>query len=316
MGKLMIKKELYFDSSDGNGKIYAVQYVPKDKEVIGVIQIAYGMAEHIGRYEDFGKIMAQKGFVVTGQDYPGHGKTLKEGEIPGYFSEKDPATVVVENAHILHKLTQAEYSQVPYILLGHSMGSFVVRNYIGRYGNELSAAILLGTAMQGKALIGFGKALNGIQKAIFGTKHVSKLLNHLSFGSNIKYFQPARTPNDWLTRDARIVDLYNEDSLCGFLFTANGFDALFELIGRMNRKDVLQNIPKELPIMIMAGTMDPVGSFGKHPKKLYELMKNKGLDNVEFRLYEGARHELLNETNREEIIRDICMWIEKDFIVS
>ncbi|MBR4084920.1 MAG: alpha/beta fold hydrolase [Lachnospiraceae bacterium] len=312
----MIKKELYFDSSDGKGKIYAVQYIPRDKEVIGVIQIAYGMAEHIGRYETFGEAMAQKGFVVTGQDYPGHGKTLKEGDVPGYFCEKDPATVVVENVHSLHKLMREEYPRVPYILLGHSMGSFVVRNYISCYGREISAAILLGTAMQGKALIGFGKTLNGIQKTIFGSKHVSKLLNYLSFGSNIKYFKPARTPSDWLTRDTQAVELYNADSLCGFFFTVNGFETLFELIGRMNRMNVMQNIPKELPVLIMAGTKDPVGNFGKGPKKLYELMKKVGLVNVHCRLYDGARHELLNETNREDVIKDICEWIGKDFLES
>ena len=305
----MIKKVLYFDSGDGKSKIYAVQYIPEEKEIIGVVQIVYGMAEHIGRYETFAEAMVQKGFVVTGHDCLGHGKTLKEDAVAGYFCKEDPATVVIEDVHTLHRMTVQEYSKVPYILLGHSMGSFVVRNYMSRYGQELSAAILLGRAMQGKATIAFGKTLNGISKILFGSKHISKLLNYLSFGGNIKHFQPARTPSDWLTRDEQVVDRYNEDPLCGFLFTVNGFETMFELISRMNQMNTLRNIPKELPILIMSGSEDPVGAFGKGPKKVYELMENTGHTKVHFRIYDGARHELLNETNREEVIQDISDWI-------
>lgn len=312
----MIKKELYFDSADGKSQVYAVQYIPTDQKVVGVIHIAYGMAEHIGRYEAFCETMVQKGFVVTGYDYPGHGKTLQEGQVSGYLCERAPADVLVENAHILHKLTAETYRNVPYILVGHSMGSFIVRNYMSRYGKEISAAILLGTALQSRALIGFGQFLNGLQKILFGSKHKGKLLNYLSFGSNIKYLKPARTASDWLTRDTEIIDQYNADPMCGFLFTANGFDGLFELICRMNKPEVMEEIPKELPILILSGTMDPVGDFGKGPKKVYELLKKTGLEKVEIRLYEGARHELLNETNREEIINDICEWIEKVFSLS
>ncbi|MBR6666676.1 MAG: lysophospholipase [Lachnospiraceae bacterium] len=312
----MIKKELYFDSIDGKSKIYAVQYIPAEEKIVGVIQIVYGMAEHIGRYEAFGEAMARKGFVVTGNDYQGHGKTWQEGDVMGYFCEQDPSAVMIEDVHTLHKLTAEAYPEVPYILIGHSMGSFLVRNYVSCYGHELSAAILLGTAQQSKALVGFGKFINRILKFLFGTKHKSKFLNHLSFGSNIKRFEPARTPSDWLTRDTEVIDRYNADPMCGFLFTANGFDGLLGLISRMNRAEVVEKIPKELPVLILAGTMDPVGDFGKGPEKVYERLKKTGLEKVEIRLYEGARHELLNETNREEIMSDICEWIENKFSLS
>lgn len=312
----MIKKVLYFDSGDGKSKIYAVQYKPKDKTVLGVIQILCGMAEHVERYEAFAENMVKKGFVVTGHDYQGHGRTLIEGAVPGYFCEEDPATVVVEDVHILHQLTAQEYPAVPYILMGHSMGSFVARNYMNRYGKELSAVVLLGTAMPRKGRILFGKTVNGIQKLLFGSKHVNKLLNHLSFGGNVKHFQPVRTPSDWLTRDERIIDLYNADPLCGFLFTVNGFEALFELITRMNRIEDMHNIPKELPVLIMAGSEDPVGDFGKGPEKLYNLLNKVGLTNVHFQLYEGDRHELLNEINRESIMTDIYEWIDKKLFKS
>jgi alpha-beta hydrolase superfamily lysophospholipase len=273
------------------------------------------MAEHIGRYEAFAETMVKKGFVVTGHDYLGHGKTIKEKSERGYFCEKNPATVVVEDVHTLHKLTREEHPNVPYVLLGHSMGSFIVRNYMGRYGQELSAVILLGTAMLGNGLICFGKTVNGMQKALFSSKHVSKFLNYLSFGCNINRFKPARTPVDWLTRDEQIIDAYIADPLCGFLLTANGFDGLFEWIGCMNRPEVMQNIPKELPVLIMSGMEDPVGDFGKGPGKACELMQKVGLTNVALKLYEGARHELLNETNREEVIKDICEWLGKNLSV-
>lgn len=312
----MIKKELHFDSVDGKSKIYAVQYIPADEKVVGVVQVVYGMAEHIGRYEAFCETMAGKGFVVTGHDYQGHGKTWKEGDVTGYFCEQTPAAAMIEDVHTLHKLTAEAFPEVPYIMIGHSMGSFLVRNYMSCYGRDISAAILLGTALQSQGLICFGKFLNGTQKILFGSKHKSKLLNHLSFGSNINRFKPARTPSDWLTRDAEIIDRYNADPMCGFLFTANGFDGLFGLISRMNRAEVMEKIPKELPVLILSGTMDPVGDFGKGPEKAFELLKKTGLEKVEIRLYEGARHELLNETNREEIISDIYEWIKKHFSLS
>ena len=312
----MIKKELYFDSADGKSKIYAVQYIPAEEKIVGVIQMVYGMAEHIGRYAGFCETMARKGFVVTGHDYQGHGKTWQEGDVTGYFCEQDPSAVMIEDVRALHKLTAEAYPEAPYILIGHSMGSFLVRNYVSCYGEEISATILLGTGEQSKTLVGFGKFMNGILKFLFGTKHKSKFLNHLSFGSNIKRFEPARTPSDWLTRDAEVVDRYNADPMCGFLFTANGFDALLGLISRMNRAEVVEKIPKELPVLILSGTMDPVGDFGKGPEKVYELLKKAGLERVAIRLYEGARHELLNETNREQIMNDIYEWIEKEISLS
>ena len=180
----MVKEEFYYDSRDGISKLHAVRYTPdEEEEVRCVVQIVHGMAEYVERYEEFAEYLTSKGIVVTGEDHMGHGKSVgKDGKF-GYFCEQDPATVLVRDVHRLKKATQAIYPNVPYIIMGHSMGSFIARNYMFRYGTGVTAAVIMGTGMQGKELISVSKMIAGIQKLIFGSKHVSELLDKLAFGA-------------------------------------------------------------------------------------------------------------------------------------
>ena len=311
----MRKEEFYFGSRDGQNKIHAVRYVPETDNVVAVVQIVHGMAEYIERYEEFAQFLTDRGFVVTGDDHLGHGKTVPEGGIFGYFCEQDPATVVVRDVHRLKKMTQELYPNVPYIILGHSMGSFIVRNYMYRYGSGVSGIIIMGTGMQPWGAVMFGKIVAAIQKRLYGSRHVAKFLAKCALGSSNKRIVPVRTHADWLTRDEAIVDAYIADPFCDFTFTVNGYQTLFELIARLYRRENLEKIPKTLPVYMVSGAEDPVGDYGRGVSKAYESLKEAGLENIQMKLYAEDRHEPLNELDRRTVMQDIYDWIRGTILV-
>ena len=259
--RMVNKEEFTFDSRDGQSKIHAVRWIPEGK-VICILQIIHGMAEYIERYEEVAQYFAQKGILVTGEDHLGHGKSVTENGTYGYFCNQDPATVVVRDVHRLKKMTQEDYPGIPYVILGHSMGSFILRNYLFRYGTGIQGAIICGTGSQPTALIKCSKALAAIQGALFSQKHVAKMLDKMAFGNYNQKITDRRTDFDWLCRDEKVVDAYSEDSLCGFTFTVNGFKTLFTLIDRLNKAENIQSMPKSLPVFFIAGEKDPVGNYG------------------------------------------------------
>jgi alpha-beta hydrolase superfamily lysophospholipase len=307
----MTKENFYFDSRNGTDKIHAVRYVPDDGQVKCIVQIVHGMAEYVERYEEFAEYMTKQGFLVTGNDHLGHGKSVAEDGCYGYFCEQDPATVVVRDVHRLKKITQQLYPGVPYVVLGHSMGSFVLRNYLCRYGTGIDGAVIMGTGMQPAALLKVSKVVTAIQKCFKGSKHVSRFIDRCAFGGYNQKIENPRTAFDWLTKDEKIVNRYVADPLCGFTFTVNGFTTLFELIERLYDKESLEKIPKTLPIYIVSGDMDPVGDYGAGVHRVYESFRKIGIKDVSMKLYENDRHEILNETDRETVMEDIALWIEK-----
>lgn len=310
----MKKEEFYFGSRDGKTKLHAVRYSPGRQDAVrGVLQVVHGMAEYAERYEEFAEFLTGKGFVVTGEDHLGHGKSVDgaAGGKYGYFCPQDPATVVVRDVHRLKKMTQELYPSAPYVVMGHSMGSFIVRNYLFRYGTGIAGAVVMGTGMQPPLTLGLAKAAAGAQKFFMGAEHTSNLIDKLAFGGYNKRVENPRTPWDWLSRDAARVDRYIADPMCGFVFTVNGFGALFELVSRLYKRENLARIPKNLPVFMVSGTADPVGGYGEGVRRAYASLADAGLENVELKLYEGGRHELLNETNRREVMEDIHEWLER-----
>lgn len=304
------KEEFTFDSRDGQSKIHAVRWVPEGK-VICILQIVHGMAEYIERYEETALYFADRGILVTGEDHLGHGKSVSQGGTYGYFCDRDPATVVVRDVHRLKKMTQERYPGTPYIIMGHSMGSFITRNYLLRYGTGVQGAVICGTGFQPKALIKFSKALASFQCLILGQKHVAKMIDRLAFGNYNKQIEDPRTDFDWLSKNEQSVDAYMEDPLCGFTFTTNGFRTLFTLIDRIYKAGALQSMPKELPVFFIAGDKDPVGDYGKGVKKAYESFKKAGMENLAIKLYPEDRHEIFNEPDREVVCEDLFRWIEE-----
>mgnify|MGYP001151787367 FL=1 len=311
----MVKEEFYFDSRDGKSRIHAVRYRPEDAgQIRCILQVVHGMAEYVERYEEFAAYLVERGFVVTGDDHLGHGKSVGQGGKQGYFCEQDPATVLVRDVHRLKKLTEELYPGVPYVLMGHSMGSFIARNYLCRYGTGISGAVIMGTGMQPKAVLDMARLVAGIQKFFCGPMHVSRLLDRLAFGGYGKGITDRRTAFDWLSRDRERVDRYIADPMCGFTFTVNGFGALFELVLRLYSPENLAAVPRELPVFMVSGDADPVGDYGKGVRRAYDSLVAAGLTDIRLKLYPGGRHELLNETNRSQVMQDICRWVEENVL--
>lgn len=306
----MNKEEFYFDSRDAQTKLHAVRYTPDDGEVRCVVQIVHGMAEYVERYEEFAQFLTDRHCAVTGEDHLGHGKSVGPDGTYGYFCAQDAATVVVRDVHRLKKMTQAAYPDAPYFILGHSMGSFILRNYLCRYGSGITGAVIMGTGMQPGALVTASKVLAAVIGVFAGPKKVSRFLDRAAFGQFNKKISNPRTQNDWLTREKDRVDAYIADPLCGFVFTVNGFRTLAELIARIQKPENLEKIPKTLPVFMVSGSDDPVGEYGEGVRRAMRSMEEAGVKDIKLKLYEGDRHELLNETDREQVMKDIYDWMQ------
>ncbi|MDE7130505.1 MAG: lysophospholipase [Lachnospiraceae bacterium] len=305
----MIKKEdFYFDSRDGEHKIHAIRWIPEERPVC-IVQIIHGMAEYIDRYDEFARYLAGKGIMVVGDDHLGHGKSVRPGEKYGYFCKADASTVLVRDEHRLKKITQKQYAGVPYIVLGHSMGSFIARNYLFRYGTGIDGALIVGTGMQSKPILLCARILAGIDGALFGADHISRLVDKAAFGVYNKRIDSPKTPFDWLSRNEDNVRRYIDDPMCGFIFTANGFQTLFRLIRNLHDVEKLKHMPRSLPVFFLAGADDPVGDYGRSVERVYKSFKELGMENVQMKLYPKDRHEILNEVDREDIYGDIYRWI-------
>lgn len=306
----MAQKEVfYFKSTCGTTKIHAVRYIP-DGKIRGILQITHGMVEYIERYESFARFLNSKGFLVTGHDHLGHGESINSKEEWGYFAKEDGNRAVLNDIYELTKITKEKYPNIPYFLLGHSMGSFYTRQYICEFGEELNGAIIMGTGCQPLLLMKLGCFLTSFIARFKGWHYRSNLVNNMAFGSYNKRFSPARTSKDWLTKDNAIVDKYVADERCNFTFTLNAYYALFTGISRLYDKDLLSKMPKTLPLFLIAGEDDPVGDFGKGVLKVTEMLKETGMKNVTTKLYPTDRHEILNETDRDQVYSDLYKWLD------
>lgn len=299
-----------FPSRDGFHTIHAMKWQSDETDPVAVLQLVHGMAEYIARYEETAVYFAKKGFVVVGDDHLGHGDTAKEYGDYGYFCKKDPVTVLVRDEHRLKKIVQKEYEGLPYFILGHSMGSLILRNYLCRYGSGIDGAVICGTAHYGRLSVFAGKLLTGILKLAGKGRNKSALLDDLMFGSHNKRTDK-RTSFDWLCTDEAVVDAYMNDPGCGFLFTVNGFDTLIGLVKALHKKSYLEKMPKDLRVLFIAGAEDPVGNYGKSVQEVYDAFLNLDLTKVQMKLYNDARHELLNEKQKQEVCEDISNWLFK-----
>lgn len=310
MIKPAIKKEFYFPSVSGLADIHAASYMPDGKEIRAVLQIAHGMAEHLERYEPFIDVLCDNGIAVYVNDHLGHGKSVKNDDELGYFGEKEGWKNFVEDCYKLTKIAKEENPGKPYILFGHSMGSFVARAYCLKYAHELTGAIYCGTAGPNPAA-GVGSMLASVIGKIKGDHHRSTLVDKIAFGAYNNKFEK-RTPFDWLSRDEFQVDKYVADKYCGFLFTAYGYRDLTALLGYISKKDWFEKLCKDLPVLMISGAMDPVGSFGKGVDTVYDKLIAAGKKNLKKILYPGGRHEILNESALfDKVCEDVVAWVNE-----
>lgn len=294
-----------FPSATGICDIRYRVWIPDEPRAC--MQIMHGMAEHIDRYQDFAAFLADNGILVCAMDDPGHGKSVAEGQPLGYFGEQNGWDNLIKDNQTLHALIKADYPALPFILFGHSMGSFLARTYAGRLGHEFDGFIFSGTAGANPAL-GVAKMLAKSSIIKGHGKEPNAKLDALSFGSYNKKIKPSRTPFDWLSRDEENVDKYIADPLCGFVFTSYGFLDLFTGLSEISDMNWARRVPKR-PILLIAGDHDPVGGMGKGVRQVEGWLKKSGHKPV-LKLYAGARHEVLNETNRTEVYQDVLLFIE------
>ena len=289
--------------------LHAFRCVPEG-EVRAVLQLSHGMVEFIDRYKPLAEYLAGRGILVTGHDHLGHGGSIRSKDDYGYFAEPDGNRAVLADLHAMTVRTKELYPDVPYFLLGHSMGSFYARQYLCEYGRELDGAIIMGTGFQPKALVQFAKTTCRVLAAFHGWHYRSKLVANLSFLGYNKGLE-GRTTHDWLNRDAAEVDKYLADERCTFTFTLNAYYSMFSGILRLHDPAFLAQMPKDLPLLFLAGDADPVGEQGKGVRRAIQSLESVGVQNIESKFYPGARHELLVETNHQEVFQDIGDWLEK-----
>ena len=295
-----------FPSTTGKNTIHARKCVP-DGAVRGVVQIAHGVAEYIDRYDPFMSFLADNGFVVVGNDHLGHGKSIASPEEQGFFNEADGWNYVVADMDRLHDLTVKDYPDLPYIFFGHSMGSFVCRDYISRYAANVDGAIVCGTAGTNK-LIGAAITISSAICGLRGRKYRSKFIRNLAFkGYNDDF--PGEGELAWLSRDKDVRDAYDADPLCGFIFTAGGYNEMFRLLKSVSGPEWAAKIPQSLPVFVIAGSMDPVGAKGDGPREVHQLLVDRELTDIDCKIYDGMRHEIHNEIGREEVMEDIAKWV-------
>lgn len=305
-----MKDEFYYPSKDGNTEIHTIEWKPEG-EVKAVLQLCHGMVEYVDRYDAFAKFMCEQGYYVVGNDHLGHGKSVQSKSEYGYFEKKYGNACVVGDIHTLRQRTMKKYPDVPYFMLGHSMGSALVRQYIQMYGKGLSGVIIMGTPKEeSRFTLQFGRALCRVMALVRGWHYKSKLVDYMALGVFNRKFKPAQTRADWVTSDSEMLNKYVNDPLCSFQFTVNAYYHMFGGMLKMRRKENFAMVPRNLPVFFVCGEKDPVGGFGKGVTKLYNKYRKNGMQNVSLKMYPDARHEVLNETNREQVFKDMYGWLE------
>ena len=298
-----MKKEFYYPSKDGLTQIHAVEWIPEG-EIKAVLQIAHGMVEHIERYHGFASYLSEHNIYVTGHSHLGHGKSMTSSDKMGYFADPKGNDCVIGDIHELRNITRKKYPEAPYFMMGHSMGSFLLRQYLGRYGKGLSGAIIMGTGDQPDIVVKAGKAVCKLIASLKGWEHRSDLVNSFVIGGFEKKLGKA-----WLSKNEENVKVYAKDPLSGFVFTLNAFYHMFDGISKMNAQEKAGIFPKELPMFFVAGDEDPVGANGKGVEMVCQRYKDKGAKDVSMKLYAGDRHEILNELDKAVVYEDLLNWI-------
>ena len=301
-----MRYEGFYDSC-GEGRIHYIKWVPEGKTV-GVLQIVHGMAEMASRYDEFASFLGGLGYLVVAEDHMGHGGSVSSCQ--GYFSGGWMA--VVKDILHLTELTKQEYPELPYVFLGHSMGSFLLRTILCRCPElSIDGAILSGTGWQPRAGLPVMEKLCAAVCRKEGDTSPSPFLNELVFGSYNRKVEHRRTEYDWLTSDRKVVDAYLESKDCGFPITAGMFRDLMQGLQLVENPRELHNMRKDLPVLFAAGTMDPVGNYTKGVRQTISAFQKAGMQDVEYKFYPLCRHEILNEINRQEVFEDLSCWLQK-----
>lgn len=278
-----------------------------------VVQIVHGMSEHVERYAPFAEFLVGRGFVVCANDHVGHGKTAGERDL-GHMPLANGADVLVEDVHALREKVCERYPHARHVMFGHSMGSFVTRVYLTRHADGLSAAILCGTGEQPRIQAVAGRVITRLIAQIRGERHVSRFVDSLGAGAYGRAIKDARTDVDWISSDPDVVDEYIADPLCGQPFTVGAYATLASLVADATDARLARRVPKDLPLLFVAGAEDPVGDCGRGVARAVDEYRNAGVRLVEMGIYPGARHEILNEPCHEAVWHDVEEFLARQGI--
>ncbi len=306
-----------FLSADGATTVVGNVWTPPPtvKPVL-LVQLVHGMAEHILRYDPFARALAIRGCVVAGHDHIGHGRSIPKGLPPeeswGIFAPNSGAEHLVADVQSARLLLDARYPELPHVMFGHSMGSFVLRTFLGHHGDGLAGAIVCGTGWQPSLALAAGRFVTTVIGRVRGWDYRSSFVDSMAAGGYAqKFIDEEGGELAWLTRDDEHRQLYRDDPAAGFLFSVGAYHELFRLVGMAQERRVVGGMPSSLPVFLIAGSDDPVGSMGAAIPKVASLMRECGVRDIEQKLYPGARHEILNETNRSEVLNDIVDWLHR-----
>ena len=296
-----------FSSTDGVHEIAATLYLP-EQEPVGVIQLVHGMMDHSGRYLELARAMTEAGFAFVGMDLPGHGDSVKDPSERGFFAEKGGVDLLVADVLRCNERIHARFSDLPVVLFAHSMGSFVGRIFAERYPDAIDGIIASGTAGRMPAA-SFGIVFTNFLSLFRGKRHRSGFVAKVAFMGYLKRFSKEEGACAWISRDDKINRALEADPRCQFIFTLSGYRDLFYMVRHLGRKQHDRSYPKNLPTLLLGGTMDPVGAYGEGVRQVYSRLGAEGVDPLDILLYEGVRHEAFSDTEREKIFGDLVAWL-------
>lgn len=304
--------EFSFPSACEHAQVHCIEWLDNTQTPKGIIQLAHGMSEYIQRYEEFARYLATRGFIVVGQDHVGHGESVNSQDEWGHMPLANGKAVLIENAHSLRVLAQEKHgSQHPYFIFGHSMGSYMLRCCLAQHGEGLNGAIICGTGFVAPVVSKAGNLLCRAIATIKGESYKSKLVDGMAAGGFNKAIAEPRTELDWLSHNQDNVDEYIKDERCGFMFTVGGYATLTSMTATACSKSCVSAYPNTLPLLFVSGQDDPVGDNGKGVEAAAQLVRTAGVVDVTVKLYEHMRHEILNEDNRQQVMADVAVWLEK-----
>lgn len=306
----MSYKTNVFTARDGEHICYYHWRANEQKSLKGIVQIAHGIGEYAGRYDEVAQLMADEGYEVYANDHRAHGKTAEIKQLFGHYDGSDYFEDCMEDMHELAEKMRAAHPNVPFVLFGHSMGSLLSRKFVTEYAEELDGLILSGTAGFIKGLGNFGILATGIVTKIRGRERKNDTLKDLFFGEFNKKFSPNRTKFDWLSTVEDEVDKFEADPYRVEDFSLGVFQDVIKYSKKLNEKPAFKATPKSLPILVFSGEKDPVGEMGKGVKKVVQHYKKRGVEDLTVHLYEEGRHEMLKEKNKDEVQQDIIDWLK------